>query len=356
MKRLVRAMIYECVKCRKLRGKAGTQIMSELPEDRVSPGPPFTSVGVDVFGPWNIVARRTRGGTSNTKRWAVLYTCLTTRAIHIEVIEELSTSSFINATRRFIAIRGPVRLFRSDKGTNFVGATDCMKIDAINVEDGPVRQLLNDNRTCWIFNSPHSSHMGGVWERLIGVVRRILESMFVDVRGDITHEVLTTFMAEVCLIVNSRPLVPVSTDPENPTVLNPTMLLTQKPCEEGQYLDEISLKDMYKAQWRRVQCLSDMFWKRWKIEYIQTLQQRKKWSTSQRDFKVGDVVLVIEDNCHRNNWPMGIITELYPSKDGHVRKVMVKLNRTGESESKSYVRPITKIVQLIEHEDKCIGL
>lgn len=113
--------------------------MSDLPEDRVTPGPPFSSVGVDVFGPWNVVARRTRGGMANSKRWAVLYTCLTTRAIHIEVIKELSTSAFINATRRFISIRGMVSEFRSDRGTNFVGATDLMKIDAVYVEDGPMK-------------------------------------------------------------------------------------------------------------------------------------------------------------------------------------------------------------------------
>lgn len=113
--------------------------MSDLPEDRVTPGPPFSSVGVDVFGPWNVVTRRTRGGMANSKRWAVLYTCLTTRAIHIEVIKELSTSAFINATRRFISIRGMVSEFRSDRGTNFVGATDLMKIDAVYVEDGPMK-------------------------------------------------------------------------------------------------------------------------------------------------------------------------------------------------------------------------
>ncbi|XP_069104772.1 uncharacterized protein [Argopecten irradians] len=130
-KRLLSSIIHKCVTCRKFRGKEGNQIMSDLPKDRVVPGPPFSSVGVDVFGPWNVVARRTRGGVANSKRWAVLYTCLTTRAIHIEVVEELSTSAFINATRRFIAIRGKVTEFRSDRDTNFVGATDLMRIDAV---------------------------------------------------------------------------------------------------------------------------------------------------------------------------------------------------------------------------------
>ena len=221
--------------------------MSNLPKDRLTPSAPFSSVGVDVFGPWNVVTRRTRGGVSQSKRWAVLYTCLTTRAIHLELIEELSTSSFINATRRFISIRGAVSEFRSDRGTNFVGATDCMNIDAINVEDGPVKTFMDNERVTWKFNSPQSSHMGGVWERLIGVVRRVLESILADCSRELTHEVLSTFMAEVCAIVNSRPLVQVSNDPENPCILTPMMLLTQKSSEKGQYLKEISVKDMYKA-------------------------------------------------------------------------------------------------------------
>ncbi|MEW8309172.1 MAG: hypothetical protein AB2695_18910, partial [Candidatus Thiodiazotropha endolucinida] len=117
------------------------QEMSDLPADRIQPGPAFTSVGVDTFGPWPVVARRTRGGHANSKRWAILFTCLTTRAIHIEVVEELSSSAFINALRRFVAIRGKVNIFRSDRGTNFVGATHAMQIDAINVEDGHLKRF-----------------------------------------------------------------------------------------------------------------------------------------------------------------------------------------------------------------------
>ncbi|XP_033755669.1 uncharacterized protein LOC117338425 [Pecten maximus] len=352
-KRLIRSVIYQCVKCKKLRGRSCTQIMSALPEDRVTPGPPFSSVGVDAFGPWNVVARRTRGGVSQNKRWAILYACLTTRAIHIEIVEELSTSSFINATRRFIAIRGPVSEFRSDRGTNFIGATDHMNIQAINVEDKQLANFLKHNSTVWIFNSPHSSHMGGAWERLIGVVRRVLDSMLAEHSTGLTHEVLTTFMAEVSSIVNSRPLVPVSTDPDNPMVLSPMMLLTQKSGERGTYLTEGTLKDMYKAQWRRVQCLSDIFWKRWKSEFLQTLQQRRKWMSTRRDLQKGDVVLVIEEDTCRNDWPLGIVVDVYPSKDDRVRKVGVKLCRRGERDCKIYTRPVTKLITLVENEEKC---
>ena len=134
---------------------------------------------------------------------------------HIEVIEDLSASAFINALRRFVAIRGKVKQFRSDRGTNFVEATSDLRVDAINVEDEHVKKYMYNSGTVWIFNTPHSSHMGGVWERLIGVARRILDSMLRDI-GTLTHEVLVTLMAEVTAIINSRPLVPFPTTKNSP--------------------------------------------------------------------------------------------------------------------------------------------
>ena len=126
--------------------------MADFPPDRLEPGAPFTNVGVDTSGPWEIVSRRTRGGQANSKRWTVIFSCLTTRAIHIEVIEELSSSSFINALRRLHALRGVVKTFRSDCGTNFVGCVNLLK------------EYLLSNGIEWIFNPPHASHMGGAWE------------------------------------------------------------------------------------------------------------------------------------------------------------------------------------------------
>lgn len=172
-KRLVSSLIHKCVKCRKLLGRQSQQKMLDLPEDRLTQSPPFTYVGVDTFGPWSVVTRKTRGGSANSKRWALRFTCLVSRAIHIEVIEEMSSSSFINAVKRFISIRGPVREFRSDRGTNFVVATDSLNIEAINVEDERVKGFLCENRTSWIY-PPHSSHMGRAWERFIGVSRGFL--------------------------------------------------------------------------------------------------------------------------------------------------------------------------------------
>lgn len=143
---LVSSVIFKCVICRKLRGTLQIQKMADLPADRLSPMPPFTSVGLDVFGPWTAMTRRTRGGSADNKRWAVLFTCMTTRAVHIEHVESISTSSFINALRRFFSVRGPAKLLRSDRGTNFIGACKELKIDP---SDATLNSYLQEKNCSW---------------------------------------------------------------------------------------------------------------------------------------------------------------------------------------------------------------
>ena len=189
-KGLVSSVVHKCITCKRLRGKLQTQIMADLPACRLQPVPPFSYVGVDTFGHWNVVSWRSRGGCANSKRWAILFTCLTVRAVHIEVVEQMSTSSFINAVRRFVSIRGKVLEYRSDRGTNFIGSTDNAKTDVVNVEDPAVRKFLLSEGSTWIFNPPHSSHFGGIWERMIGVARRILDALLLEhSTKELTHEV-----------------------------------------------------------------------------------------------------------------------------------------------------------------------
>lgn len=118
--------------------------MADLPPDRLNIEPPFTYIGLDVFGPWAVTTRCTRGGQANSKRWAVLFTCMSTRAVHIELIEAMDTSSFLNALRRFFAIRGPAKQIRSDCGTNFKGACKELQMLVTDPEQPNVRKYLNE--------------------------------------------------------------------------------------------------------------------------------------------------------------------------------------------------------------------
>ena len=284
-----------------------------------------------------------------SKRWRVLFSCLVTRAVHIELVEEMSADAFINALKRFISVRGPVKIIRSDRGTNFIGAASELQLDVINVEDQPTKQFLLNSGTQWIFNTPHSSHMGGAWERMIRTCRRILDSIFMEhSQIRLTHDILNTFMAEVSAIVNSRPLVPVSTDSECPLILTPAMLLTQKTeykfltgaCEGG------SSRNMYKSSWKRVQALSTVFWSRWRKEYLPLLQERRKWSETRRDLQVGDVVLLKDKNLTKYEWPIGRIENVFKGNDGHVRKAEIKVMINGKATR--YIRPIVNMVLLVE--------
>lgn len=345
-KRLVSSTLHHCVTCRKLRGKLEEQKMADLPPERLNTSPPFTYVGLDVFGPWTVVTRRTRGGAAESKRWAILFTCMNTRGVHIEVIESMDATSCVNALRRFFAIRGPAKQLRSDRGTNFIAASLELSIGHPVGGQTSILDYLHSKDCTWEFNPPHASHMGGVWERMIGVTRRILDSMLLQNKHtNLTHEVLCTLMAEVSAIINARPLIPVSSDPSSPLLLTPALLLTQKPGLHAPPGDFTS-KDLLKGQWRQVQVLANEFWGRWKNEYLSTLHSRRKWCRTQRNLQPGDVVLLKQGHTPRNEWPLASVTSTFPSSDGKVRKVEVRT--TSQGASKTYLRPISDIIFLFE--------
>ncbi|XP_024260958.1 uncharacterized protein LOC112236593 [Oncorhynchus tshawytscha] len=221
--------------------------MASLPADRLSTEPPFTHFGLDVFGPWTVASRQTRG-LAHSKWWAVIFTCMSVRAVNIEVLESLDTSSFISALRGFFSIQGPAKQIHSNRGTNFIGACKEHKIPS-NINNDSVDTYLSEQGCIWIFKPPHASHMGGAWERMIGVESRILLAVFLQQgHSTLNHETLITLLAEVAAIINARPLVPVSTDPDDPLILTPAALLTQKVSIPSSPAGDYGAKDLFKRQ------------------------------------------------------------------------------------------------------------
>lgn len=186
--------------------------------------------------------------------------------------------------------------------------------------------------------------MGGVWERTIGTARRILNAIIMQSKKLLTHDVLNTFMSEVCAVVNSRPLANVSVDPTQPSVLSPSVLLTQKTELEVGPFRALELKDMYKTSWQHIQILANQFWKRWQQEYLHSLQSRRKWVEPKENIKVNDVVLLKDIDCVRYEWPMAVVLRTFPSKDGRVRKVELRHFKKGNCVVT--IRPITEVVHL----------
>merc|ERR1712002_32123 len=223
----VSKFISKCVTCRRLRRSPQVQKMADLPQDRLTSAPPFTFCGMDCFGPFII-----KEGRKELKRYGLLFTCMSSRAIHIEVLNSLTTDAFINALRRFISVRGPIRQLRSDRGTNFVGAeNELMKawkeMDHEKVKNGLLKEGCD--YFDFTFNFPSSSHMGGVWERQIRSVRNVLEALLYQNSQQLDDDSLRTLLSETAAIVNSRPLsVELLNDPTHAEPLTPNHLLTQK--------------------------------------------------------------------------------------------------------------------------------
>ncbi|KAK0135215.1 hypothetical protein N1851_028957 [Merluccius polli] len=153
--------------------------------------------------------------------------------------------------------------------------------------------------------------MGGAWERMIGIARRILDCMLLQCGSSrLTHKVLTTLMAEITAVMNARPLVPVSSDPESPLILTPAMLLTQKTCTAPPPPGDFGEGVLFKEEWKQVQSLADTFWNRWRREYLHTLQSRRKWQEKKPNLQVGDIILMKDNRAKRNQWPMAIVVNL----------------------------------------------
>ena len=314
----VKSVLSKCFNCRMRQRGLSVQKMADLPKDRVTPDlPPFSAVGIDFFGPFLV-----KRGRSQVKRYGCIFTCLVIRAVHIEVTHSLDTSSFINALRRFIARRGQPMEFRSDNGGNFVSAEKELREEIAKWNQQQIHDYLLQQSVKWTFNPPFGSHHGGVWERCIRTIRKILNALLKEQNLD--NEALYTLMCEVESIINGRPITKVSDDPRDMSALTPNHLLLLREKQSippGIFVRE----DNYsRRRWRQVQYMSDQFWKRWVKEYLPLLQERQKWFSSKRNLAVGDLVLLIDPNTHRGEWPKGVISTVYPDKKGIVRQVCVR--------------------------------
>lgn len=333
----VKRVIRTCPKCKLLYAKPISQVMAPLPMERTcSGGYPFQFCGVDYFGPF-----RVRFGRSDHKRYGCLFTCLQTRAVHIEVAHSMSTDSFLMSLLRFCNRRGSPQVIFSDNGTNFVGAESELAEFLHQIETSNIGSKLLFRGIEWRFNPACASHRGGVWERIIRSVRRLLSAVIQEQL--LSEEVLLTSLSEVERILNERPLTPVYDDPDALKVLRPVDLLILKSLSISTG-SEVTLAESYKKGWRQAQLIANTFWKRWIREYLPTLQTRSKWTKVQRDVKVGDVVLIVDQSSPRGIWKRGLVVSVLASSDNHPRTVEL---RTMDG----YVRKDIRSICLLEGVD-----
>ncbi|XP_052901623.1 uncharacterized protein LOC128309307, partial [Anopheles moucheti] len=284
--------------------------MGNVPSQRVAVGQrAFSFTGVDYFGPLLVaVGRRVE------KRWGVIFTCLTCRAIHLEMAHSLTTASCIMAIRRFIARRGkPIEII-SDRGTNFVGSARELEEALQTVDVNAMMDEFVGPEMKWSFNLPAAPHFGGCWERLVRSVKKVLGQF--ELPRKPTDEVLMSTLTEIEFIINSRPLTYVPLDDEMDTPITPNHLLlgSSNGCKPPAVFDDSGIAA--KSAWRAAQRNADVFWRRWVSEYLPTLTRRSKWFVSVRPIQVGDVVIVVDNCLPRNSWPKGRVIDVVRAQDG----------------------------------------
>ncbi|KAK7933319.1 hypothetical protein WMY93_004215 [Mugilogobius chulae] len=309
----VAKLISKCVQCRKLRRPTEEQRMSELPKERVEISEPFMHCGMDCFGPFI-----TKQGRKEHKRYGLVFTCFASRAVHIEMLEDMSTDTFINALRCFISLRGAVSKLYCDQGTNFVGAKNELKEALKQCDTNALEAFLADKQCEFVFNAPSASHAGGVWERQIRTIRNVLNATISQCSGRLDDASLRTLFYEAMSIINGRPLsVDGINDPKSPEPLTPNHLILMKSKvalpPPGKFVKE----DVYaRKRWRRVQYLTEQFWSRWKKEYLLNISTRQKWHVPRRNVKVNDIVIIKDEMLQRSQWQLGRVVEAPEEDDG----------------------------------------
>nr|XP_012153196.1 PREDICTED: uncharacterized protein LOC105664201 [Megachile rotundata] len=284
----VKTVASRCQVCRVNKKLPQVPRMADLPSARLEHHiRPFTNCGIDYFGPMEVTVGRRR-----EKRWGVLFTCLNTRAIHIETASTLTTDYTIMALTRMAARRGFPAMIYSDNGTNLRGAHAELKRAVMDLDCDNQRDRVMSKGKDWRFIPPGAPHMGGCWESLVKSVKTTLRVILKE-RAP-RDETLSTLLAEAEHTVNSRPLTSVSVDPRDEESLTPNHFLigasSIKPLVTRPRDGNLNLR----KQWKIAQHLADHFWMRWVKEYLPTLIRRRRWHEEVQPLAVGDLVLVAD--------------------------------------------------------------
>ena len=330
---ILRNVRRTCVSCQRFHKAPEQQKMADLPPERLVAGPVcFLNVGVDLFGPFHVVI-----GRASIKRYGAIFTCLSARAVHLEVVYTMNTDSFVMALMRFICRRGIPLKMLSDNGTNIVGAETELNAAWCDVDTDALTLAARNKGIDWKFNPPKASNMGGVWERQIRTVRSCLNPIL-RAQSSLDDETLHTSFVEVENLINSRPLTKVSKDPEDGVLTPNHLLILQDNVEYS--AQELDLGAVYRRKWKRVMQIRDQFWKTWTSRYLQELQLRQKWHHESPELVEDDVVLQVDAGLPRGVWPLAVVTSTKISHDGRVRSVDIKTTKS------NYTRPVNKLVKL----------
>ena len=323
---VVKRVLRPCIVCKWVDGTAYKHaIAPSLPNSRVEDAPPFTSTGVDFAGPL-LVKNNDDRKDALRKTYICLFTCFTTRAVHLELVEDLNVHTFLMAFRRFCARKGTPKLVISDNAKTFKAAAKEVR-EIINSEK--IRSHLTNQGISWEFITPKSPWKGGTWERLVRSVKRSLHK--VVGRSVLNSEELRTILVEIESVVNARPLTYVFDDVEGVSYpITPSQLLYGRNVmltPNDSHLEVVSTQELLTKRAKHHRKLLADFSKRWKNEYLIGLREVANRNRLHENCRIknGELVIIKDEQCKRSFWKMGRVIELIKSKDGIVRSVSVKV-------------------------------
>ena len=339
-RRLSRRVCSRCPICRRVQPRTGHQLMGDLPPERVAADQPaFTDVGMDFAGPFTIGHGR---GQSRSDAYICIFVCLATKAIHLELTNELKTADFIRCLQRFTSRHNCPKSLHCDNGPNFVGARGELEaLYAFLAEketDDAIRQHLLHNKIKWSHIPAAAPHFGGLWESAVRSMKKHLRRII----GTLifTYEELETIACQVQHCLNSRPMLPMTChDSEGVAPLTPGHFVYFNAPRAYPIDSTLPPEPRLLKRWYQCQAVMHHFWYRWSQEYLQTLQTRAKWQQIQPNLKTGDIVVFQPKDNFACRWPLAKVIETYPGDDGLVRTVLIKPSFYAEERK----RPVTKL-------------
>ncbi|XP_043192676.1 uncharacterized protein LOC122366428 [Amphibalanus amphitrite] len=320
-RRVIKQVKYQCVTCRKLDKKLQTQMMGELGPERLQSSPPFHHTALDLFGPF--VIRDTVKKRTKTKAYGIIFNCLATRAVYLDLVDGYGTNDFLVTFRRFVTIRGFPATIHSDRGSQLTAASKELREMTKSLHWEDICQFGVSEGVKWTFNrSADAPWQNGCSEALIRLVKRALVCAVGD--SVLTAGELQTALFEAANLLNQRPIGhKPGADPMLGTYLCPNDLLLGRSdiaVPQGNW-DE---SKGFTKRIRTIQQIVTVFWKKWQRDYFSTLLVRQRWHVARRNLKIGDIVLIQDTNALKGNWKFAEVLEVHVDQDGKVRNVTLR--------------------------------
>lgn len=341
---IAKKTVRSCITCFRSSPKFIAPLMAPLPRERVNIERPFARTGVDFCGP--ILIRSGIRRVVSVKCYIAVFVCFVTRAVHLELVNGLTSDAFLAALTRFMARRGHCSHIYSDNGTNFVGANKVLYSYFKKTKgQRTVEEELSHHHVQWHFIPPSAPHFGGLWEAAVKSTKKHL--LKVNTMGLLTFEEMSTMLCRIEAVLNSRPISPMSDDPSDFTALTPghflvggVLTLPAEPDSTGIPLNRIKRLELVRVQ-------AQTFWKRWSSEYLPQLHKRGCWLSKKDNIEVGSLAILKEDNLPPMKWIMVRVIQVHPGSDGVVRVVTVR-----NSAGREFQRPSTKLAVLPHVKDE----